>query len=81
MEPIFIDKEKQHSIGYVSFDYIVRYGCLGYGYSHQLQQPEMSVAALVKESLLLRCKFYWQRAKHKNASDTAVGGTEQRRIT
>ena len=49
-------KDTSRSYALIDFDYVFRYGMLGYGYSQQLHQKYLSVKKVVKESLLLRGK-------------------------
>ena len=51
----FQDQKDPHQTdAYLDFDFILRYGIFGYGYTQQLHQKNVSAQSVIKESLFFR---------------------------
>lgn len=48
---------KDKKVADVDLEYVFRYGALGYGYSHQLEQKEQPIAPIMNESMFFRSTF------------------------
>ncbi|XP_039248514.2 uncharacterized protein LOC120326319 [Styela clava] len=45
---------KDKRIADLDYEYVFRYGAFGYGYSHELQQSEISISQIMNESMFFR---------------------------
>ena len=54
MSPMQDLKDPHYTDAILDYDFILRYGIFGYGYTQQLQQKNMSPQSFIKESLLFR---------------------------